>query len=64
MSTHSWNEALKRVEYKLKLEPDRTMSWCSIPYDLKVSVDGDTLYLWQRENFMPQCDLFFEFEAK
>lgn len=64
LSTHSWGQALERVEYKLKVSKDIEITYFSIEPDNHVEVEGNTLYLWQRENFMPDSDLMFEFQEK
>ncbi len=64
MSTHSWQESLGRVEYKLKISENFKITYFSIEPDNEVSLDFGRLYLWQRENFMPDRDLIFEFEEK
>lgn len=64
MSTHTWKEALGRVEYKLKIPEDVAITHFSIEPDSKISLDTSILYLWQREEFMPDRDLVFEFESK
>lgn len=64
LSTHTWGKSLGRVEYKLKVPENIRITHFSIPPDLEVSLDLSRLYLWQREDFMPDCDLLFEFESK
>ena len=62
MSTHSWKESLGRVEYKLEIPGSMTITFFSIQPDSEVDLGESRLFLWQRENFMPNCDLIFEFE--
>ena len=62
MSTHSWQESLGRVEYKLNIPENVSISYFSIVPDNEVSLDIGRLYLWQRENFIPNSDLIFEFK--
>ena len=64
MSTHSWKEALRRVEYKLELPDDIRITYFSIEPDMHIPLDTSVLYLWQKEDFMPNGDLLFEFESK
>lgn len=64
LSTHSWQESLGRVEYKLEIPENITINYFSIEPDSHIEMDRYRLYLWQREDFMPNCDLLFEFEAK
>ncbi len=61
LSTHSWKQPLKRVEYKLKIPHELTISYFSIEPDNQIDLEGKVLYLWQREKYMPQSDLIFEF---
>ena len=36
----------------------------SIEPDNQIDLGGKVLYLWQRENYMPDRDLIFEFEER
>lgn len=64
LSTQSWGEVLKRVEYKLKISDHIRITYFSIEPDGEICLDFGRLYLWQRENFMPDRDLIFEFQMK
>jgi hypothetical protein len=64
MTTHSWGEGFDRAEYKLKVAADLNITYFSITPDNQIPLGADKLYLWQREDFMPQCDMIFEFEKK
>ena len=64
LSTHSWKKALGRVEYKLKIAHDLSITYFSIEPDNIIELEGERLYFWQRENFMPDRDLIFEFEER
>ncbi len=64
MSTHSWQESLGRVEYKLEVPENISMNFFSIEPDSEIKLENSLLYLWQREDFLPDRDLLFEFEVK
>ena len=64
LSTQSWEEPLRRVEYKLHIFDDIVITDFSIQPDSELCLDFGRLFLWQRKNFMPSCDLIFEFEEK
>ena len=64
LSTHSWKRPLERVEYKLNIMNDLKITYFSIEPDNEISLDFGRLYLWQRENYMPDRDLIFEFKER
>jgi hypothetical protein len=64
LSTQSWKEPLRRVEYKLNIFDDIVITHFSIQPDSEVCLDFGRLFLWQRKNFMPDRDLIFEFQNK
>lgn len=64
LSTSSWGQALQRVEYKLKIPNDIVVTYFSIKPDNEINLDSGKIYFWQKENFMPHCDLIFKYKTK
>ena len=64
LSTYSWHEPLKRVEYKLDIMDDIKIIKFSIEPDDELCLDFGRVYFWRRENFLPSCDLIFKYKVK
>ncbi|MFW5663447.1 MAG: hypothetical protein ACOCYD_00255 [bacterium] len=62
MSTRSWNKPLERAEYKLLTDTNLVISGFSMPPGNTITVEGKHIYIWQKENFMPEKDFEVEFE--
>ncbi|MBN2780921.1 MAG: hypothetical protein JXR21_03045 [Candidatus Marinimicrobia bacterium] len=61
LSTRSWGQPLKIADLSLKIPPDITITDFSLPPDKEIMLEGQRLYLWQKRNFIPDCDFIIRF---
>ncbi len=64
LSTYSWQEPIKRVEYKLNILDNINITYFSIEPDNQLCLDFGSIYFWQRDNFLPPCDMIFKYKVK
>jgi hypothetical protein len=61
MTTSKWNKPLERVNYRLILFNEIKPAYLSYKPDSFKIINGQTIYYWQRKDFMPDKNLIFEF---
>lgn len=61
-TTRSWNKPLERAEYKLLTDTNLVVKGFSMKPETAITVDGKHVYVWQKENFMPEKDFEIEFD--
>lgn len=61
-TTQSWKQALKQAHFKLLTSPELVIKSFSYPPDVTTIIGENKLYLWQKENFMPDRDFEILFE--
>lgn len=61
LTTNYWQKPLKQVDYKLVTDLDFSVKSFSIQPDKEIEIDNKKIYLWHKENFIPQKDFVIEF---
>jgi hypothetical protein len=58
-STNEWSHPLESAEYKLIVKNTFEINTFSYEPDQLYSIDGENIYYWNRQNFMPKSDMIF-----
>ena len=61
LTTNYWKKALKQVDYKLVTDLDFSITSLSMEPDKELQIDNKKVYLWHKENFIPQNDFIIYF---
>lgn len=62
LSTNQWHKPLIQADYKLITPLNFSITSLSVKPDKEIQIDNKKIYLWHKENFMPQKDFIVEFE--
>jgi len=61
-TVREWQHPLSYAAYSLRV-PSYCTTWdFSLPVDKQLALPNATLYIWQRHNFMPNCDFNFKYK--
>jgi hypothetical protein len=60
-TTQSWGKPLNHAEYKLLVPDSLVMKGFSYPPIKMYMIQGETIYYWEMDNFMPTRDMIFYF---
>jgi hypothetical protein len=61
LSTKTWKAPLEAAEYKLIIDKDIIIKRFSYIPDKEYTVNGEKIYYWKKNNFMPERDMIFCF---
>lgn len=62
LSTQSWDKPLSQANYKLIIPQKVKIATFSYSPDKEFIKDDEKIYIWQKENFMPDRDFIIQFK--
>lgn len=63
-TTQNWGKPFEQADYSLEFPVSLLITDISIEPDTIITEKGNTTYLWQRQQFMPDRDFVFVFESR
>lgn len=62
LTTQKWGKPFETAKYRLETPPNLNLTHISITPDSTSQQQSKRVYLWQRQNFMPEADFEFFFD--